>query len=245
MEPPLAAVAQAHRRLFDAIADLTDDQVAQPSSLPGWTRGHVLAHLADAARARSRVIEHAARGEQVAMWEPGERDAIIEATATRTAAEHRAATAEHSERLERAWAGISDWSDPAAADLTAADLTAADPVTTAPVATDPVPHVFTRWREVWIHLVDLDLGVRPAEWSADFAVHTIGILLARLPDGVSLRATDVPRTWGTGTEVAGGVRDLAAWLAGRVPDEPPTSAGPLPELGPWPAYPSRRQDLPD
>ncbi|MEU4443319.1 maleylpyruvate isomerase family mycothiol-dependent enzyme [Actinosynnema sp. NPDC050801] len=229
MEIPLAAVAQAHRRLFDAIADLTDDQVAQPSSLPGWTRGHVLAHLADAARARSRVVEHAARGEQVALWEPGERDAIIEATASRTAAEHRAATVEHCERLERAWAGISDWSEPA------------DPV----AAADPVPPVFTRWREVWIHLVDLDLGVRPAEWSADFAVHTIGILLERLPDGVSLRATDVPRTWGTGTEVAGGVRDLAAWLAGRAPDEPPGSAGPLPGLGPWPAYPSRRQDLPD
>ncbi|MEV1118927.1 maleylpyruvate isomerase family mycothiol-dependent enzyme [Actinosynnema sp. NPDC049800] len=228
MEPPLAEVARAHRRLLDAIADLTDAQVAAPSRLPGWTRGHVLAHLADAARARSRVVEHWSRGERVAMWEPGERDAIIEATAHRGAAEHRAATAEQSERLERAWAGVADWSEPV-----------------DPDEADQVPPVFTRWREVWIHLLDLDLGVRPAEWSADFAVHTIGVLRARLPAGVSLRATDVPRTWGTGTEVVGGVRDLAAWLAGREPDEPPTSAAPLPELGPWPSYPARRQDLPD
>jgi maleylpyruvate isomerase len=113
-----------------------------------------------------------------------------------------------------------------------------------PDVPDPVPPVFTRWREVWIHLLDLDLGVRLEEWGVDLSVHTIGILRPRLPDGVSLRATDVPRTWGTGPEVVGGVRDLAAWLAGRVPDEPPTSAAPLPELGPWPAYPSRRQDLP-
>ncbi|MCE6995260.1 maleylpyruvate isomerase family mycothiol-dependent enzyme [Saccharothrix sp. S26] len=225
VEPPLAAVAVAHRRLFAAIADLTDAQVAEPSLLPGWTRGHVLAHLADAARARARVVERAARGERVELWEPGERDAIIEATASRSAAEHRAATVEHASRLERAWAGVTDWS------------ASADP--------DPVPPVFTRWREVWIHLVDLDVGVRPAEWSAEFAVHTIAVLRSRLPDGVALRATDVPRTWGTGTEVVGGVRDLAAWLAGRVPDAPPTCAVPLPELGPWPSYPARRQDLPD
>ncbi|MFE2757473.1 maleylpyruvate isomerase N-terminal domain-containing protein, partial [Actinosynnema sp. NPDC059335] len=83
MEPPLAAVVRAHRRLLDVIAGLTDAAVAAPSTLPGWTRGHVLAHLADAARARARVVEHAARGERVAMWEPGERDAIIEATASR------------------------------------------------------------------------------------------------------------------------------------------------------------------
>ncbi|ONI80308.1 hypothetical protein ALI22I_43930 [Saccharothrix sp. ALI-22-I] len=223
MEPPIDAVAEAHRRLLQVIADLTDAQVAEPSLLPGWTRGHVLAHLADAARARSRVVEHALRGEQVAMWEPGERDAIIEATASRTAAEHRAATAEHSDRLDRAWASVGDWSVPV-----------------DPAVADPVPPVFTRWREVWIHLVDLDLGVRPAEWSADFSCHTIDILRPRLPDGVSLRATDVPRTWGTGAEVSGGVRDLAAWLAGRVPDESPTSAGPLPALGPWPSYPARR-----
>jgi maleylpyruvate isomerase len=225
VKPPLDEVAHAHRRLLRAIAELTDAQVAEPSTLPGWTRGHVLAHLADAARARSRFVEHASRGEHVELWEPGERDAIIEATASRGADEHRAATAEQSARLERAWAGVADWSvDPGSA--------------------DPLPAVFTRWREVWIHLVDLDLGVRPAEWSAEFAVHTIGVLLPRLPDGVALRATDVPRTWGTGTEVAGGVRDLAAWLAGRAPDEPPASAVPLPELGPWPAYPTRRQDLP-
>jgi maleylpyruvate isomerase len=223
--------------LFAVIADLTDEQVAQPSLLPGWTRGHVLAHLADAARARSRVVEHAARGERVELWEPGERDAIIEATASRSATEHRAATVEHAERLERAWAAVADWSVP-----------------TDPAVPDPVPPVFTRWREVWIHLLDLDLGVRPGEWSAEFAVHTIGVLLPRLPDGVGLRATDVPRTWGagaaggvraSGVEVVGGVRDLAAWLAGREPDEPPTSTVPLPELGPWPAYPTRRQDVAD
>jgi maleylpyruvate isomerase len=211
VSPPIADVAAAHQRLRQVLAELTDDQVAQPSLLPGWTRGHVLAHLTDAARARSRVVERALRGEVVAMWEPGERDAIIDATASRTAAEHRTAIAMHADRLERAWAGVEDWSSFA-------------------------PAVFTRLREVWIHLVDLDLGVRPAEWSVDLSCHTIDLLRQRLPDGVSLRATDVPRSWGTGAEVSGTVRDLAAWLADRIPDEWPTSAAPLPRLGPWPSY---------
>jgi maleylpyruvate isomerase len=223
VKPPTDAVAQAHRRLLQVIAHLTDAQVAEPSLLPGWTRGHVLAHLADAARARSRVVEHASRGELVDMWAPGERDAIIEATAGRSAAEHRVATAEHSDRLDRAWAGVEDWSPP-----------------TDPAVVDPVPAVFTRWRELWIHMIDLDLGVRPTEWSVEFSCHTIDILQPRLPDDVSVRATDVQRTWGSGTEVTGGVRDLAAWLAGRVPDELLVSAAPLPVLGPWPAYPARR-----
>jgi maleylpyruvate isomerase len=212
--PPLAAVAEAHRSLLRALADLTDADVSAPSLLPGWTRGHVLAHLADAARARSRVVEHALRGEVVAMWEPGERDAVIEATAGRAAAEHRAAVAEHADRLERAWAAVPDWS-PSAGFASA---------------------VVIRWREVWIHLVDLDVGVRPSAWLVDFSCHAVDFLCARLPDGFAVRAVDVQRTWGSGVEIAGPVHDLAAWLAGRAPDEAPVSAAALPALGSWPPY---------
>lgn len=223
MELPLGGVGEAHRRLVEAIAGMTDAQVAEPSPLPGWTRGHVLAHLADAARARARVVEHALRGEVVEMWAPGERDAVVEATASRTAAAHRAATAEHARRLEEVWAGVADWDAPVAGG-----------------AVDLVPAVFTRWREVWIHLVDLDLGVRPADWGVDLACHVVDVLVPRLPEGCAVRADDVPRTWGSGVEVVGGVRDLAAWLAGREPGTRPVSEAPLPELGPWPAYPVRR-----
>ncbi|MCS7478608.1 maleylpyruvate isomerase family mycothiol-dependent enzyme [Umezawaea endophytica] len=208
-KPPLAAVATAHRTLNTVLADLTDTAVTGPSLLPGWTRGHVLAHLADAARARARVVEHALRGEVVVMWEPGERDAVIKATATRSAAEHRAAVAEHAERLDRAWAGVEDWTGFDSA-------------------------VEIRWREVWIHLVDLDVGVRPKAWTLDFSLHAVDFLHTRLPDGFGVRATDVDRAWGSGAEITGAAHDLAAWLAGRVPDEWPS--GPLPELGPWPAY---------
>ncbi|MFD7654526.1 maleylpyruvate isomerase family mycothiol-dependent enzyme [Actinosynnema sp. NPDC059797] len=236
----LAGVVEAHRRLGEVLAGLGDGQVREPSLLPGWTRGHVLAHLNDAARARARVVEHALRGEAVALWEPGERDAIIEAAAGRTADEHRADHAEHSRRLEEVWAGVEDWDAPVLGG-----------------EVDLVPAVFTRWREVWIHLVDLDLGVTPAEWGVEFSCHVVDVLRPRLPGGWGLRATDVERDWGraeervaevraaevrgleAGARVVGAVRDLAAWLAGREPVAP--LAGPLPPLGPWPAYPARRQ----
>ncbi|MEJ2873341.1 MULTISPECIES: maleylpyruvate isomerase family mycothiol-dependent enzyme [unclassified Saccharothrix] len=208
MHPPLTEVADAHAHLRAVIADLTDDQVTAPSRLPGWTRGHVLAHLADAARARADVVEQALRGNEIPMWAPGERDAIIEATATRTAAEHRHALDTTATRLDRLWSSVEDWS------------------------TGLAPAVFTRWREVWIHLVDLDLGVHPAHWSTDFAAHAVDLLHRRLPEGHAVHATDVDRTWGSGpTTTTGDVRGLAAWLAGRADGEPGS-----PELGPWPTY---------
>jgi maleylpyruvate isomerase len=208
--PPLAAVAEAHRRLGGALAGLTDDAVREPSLLPGWTRGHVLAHLADAARARTRVVEHGLRGEVVAMWATGERDMIIDATAGRTAAEHRAAVAAQAEALERVWSRVEDW--PAFA-----------------------PAVYTRWREVWIHLVDIDAGIGPADWPEDFADHAVGFLRERIPAGTSLTVTDVPREHTKATAgVAGPIRDLAAWLTGR--GDGATLIGPLPSLGPWPRY---------
>ncbi|MGP4015918.1 maleylpyruvate isomerase family mycothiol-dependent enzyme [Saccharopolyspora sp. 5N708] len=227
MTPPLNAVAQGHRRLVEVLSALTDDQVAAPSLLPGWSRGHVLAHLTDNARAFARVSALALRGQLVDAYDGGsaERDAIIEGLAGRTADEHRAGVARHAAALEAVWSTVDDWDRPVR--FRNGDLAGI---------------VQMRWREVWIHLVDLDLGVGPQEWSDEFSCHTIDFLLSRLPAGVALRQADGPRRWSTGdaesdghAEINGRARDLAAWLAGRTPEQSPT--GPLPELGPWPPHP--------
>lgn len=205
MTSPLEEVAATHQRLLTVIAALTDSQIAAPSRLPDWSRGHVLAHLTDAARARARVTEHALRGEEAAMWEPGERDAIIEATAGRTSAEHHAAFAESASQLEAVWSTVEDWSSYES-------------------------NVFTRWRELWIHAVDLDVGVEPTAWEDAFASHVIDLFSQRLPAGYAVQATDLARTWGTGTVITGTGRELAGWLTGR---ESPVTG---PDLGPWPKY---------
>jgi putative transposase len=81
MQPPVAAVIEAHSMLERLVAGLDDQQVAEASALPGWSRGHVLAHLTDNARMFARLAEHALRGELVATYDGGmdERNAIIAA----------------------------------------------------------------------------------------------------------------------------------------------------------------------
>ncbi|WP_257231624.1 maleylpyruvate isomerase family mycothiol-dependent enzyme [Streptomyces sp. Rer75] len=155
-----------------------------------------------------------------------------EATAIRSAAEHRAELAAHTAGLEAAWARADDvdWSRPVT--FRNADLAAT---------------VFARWREAWIHMVDLELGVRPEDWPDELAAHAIEFLLGRLPAGTRVHAEDVRRQWSVGdgppgTVVTGRVRDLAAWLAGRTPVVSPMAAKELPALGPWPPHPPQRLD---
>src|SRR5437867_2834331 len=53
----LASVRDASERLLTAIAKLDNAAVTESSRLPGWTRGHVLAHLARNADALVNVLE--------------------------------------------------------------------------------------------------------------------------------------------------------------------------------------------
>lgn len=228
MRAPVTDVIDAHRVLARLVGPLDDYQVRAASALPGWSRGHVLAHLADNAQMFTRLAEHALRGELVPAYDGGvdERDAIIEAGVGRSAAGHRAELAARIAELEAVWArlGDADWGRPVT--FRNADVAAT---------------VYARWREAWIHMVDLDLGVRPEDWPAELACHAIDFLLCRLPEGTGVRAEDVLREWSvgdrTGTVVTGRVRDLAAWLAGRTPATSPVAAEGLPALGPWPPHP--------
>ena len=72
--------------------------------------------------------------------------------------------------------------------------------------------LFSRWREVEVHHVDLGLGYRPRDWPEDYVAQELARQLAalprRLPDPVS-------------------TRQLLAWLIGRA-DQPGTI-----ELYPW------------
>ncbi len=228
MRPPVTEVIEAHRVLARLVAPLDDAQVRAASALPGWSRGHVLAHLTDNARMFARLAEHALRGELVPGYDGGvdERNAIIDADAGRSAAAHRAELVARTAELEEVWerVGHTDWSRPVT--FRNADISAT---------------VFARWREAWIHMVDLDLGVRPEDWPEELACHAVDFLLCRLPSGTSVRAEDLPREWltgdRTGTVVTGRVRDLAAWMAGRTPAVLPLAAEGLPGLGPWPPHP--------
>ncbi|MFD6175403.1 MULTISPECIES: maleylpyruvate isomerase family mycothiol-dependent enzyme [unclassified Isoptericola] len=222
----LADADAALAALIDVVRTLPDDAGAAPSPLDGWTRGHVLSHVANVGAALARQAEYAARGEKVEPYDGGRagRDAAIEAGARRTAAEHLAALETTRARLAAAWPDANDalWGAPVAyRDGVLADA------------------LLAWWREARIHAVDATAGLATehgtalgyASWDDAFCAHLDEFLAVRLPDG------------GAGLELVGDRRDVAAWLAGRTPSGPVSAtrdgaAVPLPELGPWPSSPA-------
>ena len=78
-------IAAATDRLLAQVAELDDKDIAAPSRLPGWTRGHVLSHLARQAPALERLLEWARTGVETPQYPSRRaRDAEIEAGARQT-----------------------------------------------------------------------------------------------------------------------------------------------------------------
>ncbi|MFE2280948.1 maleylpyruvate isomerase family mycothiol-dependent enzyme [Streptomyces sp. NPDC059454] len=203
----LASVQAATERLLTAVAALDNAAVTQSSRLPGWTRGHVLAHLARNADALVNVLEGRP------MYVSGAaRDADIERDAPRPLDVHLADLRESGERFRAVGAAPADWSR-------AVELRNG--------VTDRAERVpFRRWVEVELHHVDLGIGYELEDLSADFAEREIDFLAARFaghPDVPSTALATVDgRTWTTGGGADGGpvavegpAADLLGWLAGR------------------------------
>lgn len=229
----LADVARLRGVLETVLARLTDADVAAPSRLPGWTRGHVLAHLAGVGSAAARQLEHARERRLVEFYDGGRpaRDVAIEAGAGASAAVHAHDVRAAALRVESALAdlGPEDWDAP---------TRYRDQPATA------VAHAW--WRELAIHLVDLDLTVGNDVWSPALLDHLVEFLAPRVPRGVLVAL--VPGRGASRWEVGDGAlvrvhaehaEDVVAWLAGREPSRPVTAERDgvpvsLPELGPWP-----------
>lgn len=222
-----AALTAGQSRLRGLLTGLTEDAARAPSALPGWTRGHVLTHIEGVGLALARQARYALRGRLIEVYDGGRaaRDAAIEAGHGRSAEQLAAALGEALDEVEASWAAVGpgDWERPVAY----RDGT----LRTAGLAW---------WRELEIHTADALLGRGPSDWPPQLCVHLVGFLSARVPDGsaLTLTAVDSGRSWTRGTgqspvAVKGRLTDLAAWLAGRLPEQP-LSGDPLPELGSWP-----------
>lgn len=226
-------VEQASALLRATVAGLTDDDVRQPSRLPEWTRGHVLAHLAGVGIAAARQLEVAiADGEPVPYYDGGMagRNAAIEAGAPASASEHVARVTAAAQRVTDAAAAVT----PDILDR----VTGSRGRTVAGV-------LELWWREVSVHLVDLDLGLDATSWDADVREHLARYLVPRVPRGMALElvADDVSEhhTLGDGPDVVtlrGSAADLISWLAGRTAGEVRAERGGRttepPDLEPWP-----------
>jgi maleylpyruvate isomerase len=233
----LDEMAAATDRLLASVDQLTEGSLTEPSLLPGWTRGHVLTHIARNADAMVNLVHAARTGDGRPMYPGGRegRDADIEAGSGRELGDQRLDIAESAERLLGEFAG--DF--PAEARDREVEMRAG-----ATVFGWELP--LLRIREVEIHHVDLDAGYTPDDWSADFAARTLDQVAplfrtARDCPVGSLIATDTDARWevaADGPELSGPIRDLAAWLVGRSHGpgrrglrlDPP---GELPTAPPW------------
>lgn len=235
---PADLLAQLHKAaavLASTAAKFTDEDVKAPSILPGWTRGHVLAHLAGITNAMARQLEYAARGETVELYDGGMdgRNKAIGMAAGHSADAHRA---DLDAGLDRA--------------LKAFDALDADSGWQVPIAYRGgvvLDGGLALWRELVIHTADLGTGFGPETWSRPFCEHVFDFLAARVMPGDKLVLQPLglpPTTVGTGvrsTVISGMITDIAAWLAGREPSLGSLRASAaadgvdLPELLPWPS----------
>lgn len=222
-------VSAATERLLDTAEKLDAAELAAPSRCPGWSRAHVLAHVARNADALTNLLTWAATGEETFMYpSPDARNADIEAGASATPADLltdlRESAANFSyaisqlpeegwERVVRAGPGGKGASIPARR------------------------VVWLRLREIEIHHVDLDAGYSPADWPAPFVSRALAEALraaGRRDDVPSFTVvageTREPVGTGSSVQVHGTAPALLAWITGRTDGndlrvDPP---GPLP-----------------
>ncbi|MET0628572.1 MAG: maleylpyruvate isomerase N-terminal domain-containing protein [Acidimicrobiia bacterium] len=160
MQPPeaeLAAIDDAFALVLPALDSLDDGQARGPSLLPGWSRGHLLTHLARASEGDRRCVEGAARDEVVMKYPAGAdgRAADIDAGAGRDAVALVADVVSAQRALMDALRSLPDdaWERRAG--------------TLVGVRT-MVELAIARRRELLVHLVDLDVGVEPTDLPRDY-----------------------------------------------------------------------------
>jgi maleylpyruvate isomerase len=153
----IAAADQAGALVVASVGALTDEQARGASRLPGWTRGHVLTHLARNADGLRDMVEGAIAGDEREQYPGGaaRRAADIDPRAAATLV----ADLETSQRAlvdawhrmpADAWSRTGVW-------LVAGRRT--------------IDHSLrTRRRELLVHWVDLGLDATPADLSDDFLV---------------------------------------------------------------------------
>jgi maleylpyruvate isomerase len=236
----LTAVRRAGARLAEIVHAMNDTTAHEPSALPGWTRGHVVSHLARNADALVNLLTWAKTGVEHPMYPSrADRNADIEQGAQRL--------------FQVLWEDL----DAATSRFYTAAGTMQDTAWSAALVnvngqgrSTTAAHVpWLRLCEVLIHLVDLDCGISFDEAAAlagdqtatmfDHLVETYAgrentphvHLRVTLPDG------DV-RTWTIGSpdagethEVAGNAGPALAWLSGR--DRTPALDGAVPTLPDW------------
>jgi uncharacterized protein (TIGR03083 family) len=177
--------------MLGAVDQLDDAAFATPSPLPGWSIGHIVAHLHFNAEALGRLAGWARTGVEASMYtSTAQRNSDIEAGATLPPAELRRLVHASARALNESFDALTPklW---------------ANTVVTAQGRTVPATElVWIRFREVAVHGIDLGTGINVADFPADAVANLVEEIVAK-----RLAAGEGP--------------GLAAWLTGRVNAGPP------------------------
>jgi maleylpyruvate isomerase len=219
----------ATRHLIRTADALGDEEYAEPSALPGWTRAHVLAHLTLNAEGLADALGGIVEDERRPMYASQEvRDGDIAELAAAGPSVIRARLLRATTELADAIAGMPEDQWDTTIDRVPGGRT---------FAAREVPG--KRLREVEIHHADLAAGYDCRSWSLEFATLLLDAMVTRDASGENFQvlATDLGRTWSFGEggpTVTGTCAELGGWLTGRGTGEGLTSdSGTLPQIGPW------------
>lgn len=207
-------LARETARLLATVDAMTFDELAAPSALPDWTRGHVLAHITGNAEGLGRRARSVGDGVPRAMYEsPETRGGDIDWRSRRSAAQHREAiAATHDDFVFDVAAIPADRAE----DEMEVRLTLRVKVADLPLL---------RLQEVSIH--HADLGMPGYDWS-DWPTELVAWALPRVTSSFASRDT-FPVGWveadgvrlvvgpDATTGVSGSATEILAWLIGRAP----------------------------
>ncbi|MBW4719880.1 maleylpyruvate isomerase family mycothiol-dependent enzyme [Saccharothrix obliqua] len=213
----LAEVERATQALYEAVAELDQAALRGPSLLPGWSRAHVVTHLARNADGLVNLLTWAKTGVEHPMYpSAADREADIEEGAGRLPQLLRADLDAACQRFATAARELPP---------TAWEAEVAHP-RNGPFLAHRVP--WLRLCEVWFHLVDLDRGTGfddlPEHLVEGFVDTAVGQYADRadvpdaridvtLPDG---RQRSWALTAASESPVVGGsAADVLGWLTGR------------------------------
>ena len=229
----LEELAEATRRLIRSVDGMEDPAYAEPSLLPDWTRGHVVAHLALNAEGMSGALHGLTEGTSVPMYPSDEaRDTDILTLGESGPEAIRSRLLGGSTDFVHAVAAVPEEAWGIDIDRTPGGRT---------FKAGAIPGM--RHREVEIHHADLGLAYTHADWPATFAERLIEAMAKRhRPAPFSVHATDLDRIWHVGQEgqtqggpvVSGPAVELGWWLTGRGDGAGLSSnEGALPRIEAW------------
>ena len=216
IETDLAQLEAAQQRLTTSLRELTGDEVLRhPSRLPGWSRAHVLVHIARNAEGLQNLLLAARTGAALRMYSsPTTRAADITVGVDRPSEVIFADVVENSFRFLVEARAMPDeaWSNTVA-------FTSGVP---NPPNMPGVRVAELRLEEVEVHHVDLDIGYKFSDTPTDLADRLIRNFAARrATQGVPINlgldedALAIARGARGAPTVHGRRADILAWLAGR------------------------------